>query len=166
MEATREVANQIQYLTFHVAGDEYAISILRVREIIEYDTVTRVPRTPEFMRGVINLRGSIVPVIDLAAKFGLPETSVTSRTCIIIVEVNLDGDELLIGIMTDDVSQVLDLLPSEIEPAPSFGLQIRVDYLLGIGKVDKKFVLILDIDRVLSTSQLLATTSVSAEFTQ
>ena len=154
MDSTTEAATQIQYLTFQLAGEEYAISILSVREIIDFGTVTRVPRTPQFIRGVINLRGSVVPVIDMAAKLGLPETVNTNRTCIVIVEVNLEGDRVHMGIVTDEVTQVLDLPSDEIEPPPAFGMQVNVDYLVGIGKVNKSFVLILDIDRVLSMNEL------------
>lgn len=154
MNIVEETAAQTQYLTFQLAGEEYAINILRVREIIDFGTITRVPRTPQFIRGVINLRGSVVPVIDLAAKLGLSETAVTNRTCIVIVEANLEGDRVLMGIVTDEVSQVLDLRPQDIEPPPDFGTQVSIDYLIGIGKVDMKFVLILDIDRVLSMNEL------------
>ena len=162
MDSTSEAVTQIQYLTFQLSGEEYAISILSVREIIDFGTVTRVPRTPQFIRGVINLRGSVVPVIDLASKLGLPETVVTNRTCIVIVEVNLEGDRVLMGIVTDEVTQVLDLPSEEIEPPPAFGMQVKVDYLLGIGKVDKSFVLILDIDRVLSMSELSSAAMLAA----
>lgn len=148
-------AEQIQqFLTFHIGGEEYAIGITRVREIIEYDTVTRVPKTLPFIRGVINLRGSVVPVIDLAVKFGLPETAVTRSTCIVILELSLNGEETTMGIMADSVSQVVDLLPGDIEKVPSFGTRVNTDYLLGMAKLSKKFALILDVDRVLSLEEL------------
>ncbi|HKC12424.1 MAG TPA: chemotaxis protein CheW, partial [Vicinamibacteria bacterium] len=107
-------AEQAQYLGFYIAGEEYAIGILRVREILEYDTVTKVPTTPPSIRGVINLRGSVVPVVDLAVKFGLPESVVSKRTCIVVVEVDLDGERAVMGVLADAVSQVIDLPASEV----------------------------------------------------
>ncbi len=157
-----EVGDQTQYLTFHLAGEEYAVTILRVKEIIEYGTVTKVPSTPPSIRGVINLRGSVVPVVDLAAKFGLPESPVTRRTCVIIIEVTLDGDRTMMGVVVDAVGQVMDLAPQDIEATPAFGTRVRLDYLLGLGKVGKRFILILDIDRVLATNELLAAAALQA----
>jgi len=139
-----------QYLSFQVAGEEFAFGILRVKEILEYDTLTRVPNAPPAVRGVINLRGAVVPVLDLAHLFGLPATAVTKRSCVIIVEVRVDEQELVMGILADAVNQVIELAPDTIEPAPAFGSRVRVEYLVGMGKLDsRKFVLILDIDRLL-----------------
>lgn len=149
-------SSQSQYLTFFLGDEEYAIGILRVKEIIQYDVLTRVPRTPSWIRGVINLRGNVVPVVDLAVKFGLAETPVTKSTCIVIAEVDMEGEPLVMGVLADAVSQVIDLLPADVEPTPSFGTRVHVDYLLGMGKLGKKFVLILDIDKVLSTEELTA----------
>jgi purine-binding chemotaxis protein CheW len=155
MSETIEANEQTQFLTFLLAEEAYAVGILRVKEIIEYDTVTRIPNVPRSVRGVINLRGSVVPVVDLAARFGLEESPVTKRTCVIIVEVEAGGRKrMVMGVMADAVSQVIDLPLSEIEPPPSFGTRIHVDYLKGIGKIGKKFVLILDLDRVLSPDAL------------
>jgi purine-binding chemotaxis protein CheW len=156
MDALQEALQETQYLTFALAGEAYALGILRVREILEYDTLTTVPQTPPCIRGVINLRGSVVPVVDLAVKFGLPPTAITKRTCIIIVEVDLEGTQTVMGVMADAVSQVMDLAPADIEAPPAFGTQVRVDYLRGMGKVGKKFVLLLDIDRVLAAAELRA----------
>jgi purine-binding chemotaxis protein CheW len=156
MDALQEALDETQYLSFALAGEEYAIGILRVREILEYDTLTVVPQTPPCIRGVINLRGSVVPVVDLAVKLGLPATPITKRTCIVIVEVDLDGTPTVMGVMADAVSQVMDLAPQDIEAPPAFGTQVRVDYLRGMGKIGKKFVLLLDIDRVLGAAELLA----------
>jgi purine-binding chemotaxis protein CheW len=153
--------DQSQYLGFQVAGEEYAVGILRVKEILEYEVVTRVPMTPPSIRGVINLRGSVVPVVDLAVKLGMPGSAVTKRTCIVIVEVKLADEAAVIGVIADSVSQVLDLPASEIQPPPSFGTRVHVDYLVGMGRADKKFVLILDIDRVLSEDELTAAAFVS-----
>ena len=162
MSAVQEVVEQTQYLTFSLVGEEYAIGILRVREILEYDTLTTVPQTPPCIRGVINLRGSVVPVVDLAVKFGLPATPITKRTCIVIVEADLDGTPTVMGVMADAVSQVMDLAPQDIEAPPAFGTRVRVDYLRGMGKVGKRFVLLLDVDRVLSAADLLAGAALQA----
>ncbi len=153
--AVKEGISQTLCLSFHVAGEEYAIGILQGKEIIEFATLTRVPKTPTSVRGVINLRGNVVPVVDLATKFGLPETRVTKRTCIIIVEVELEGERTVMGVMADAVSQVIELQPEDIEAAPTFGAGVGVDHLLGMGKMGKKLVLILDIDKVLSAEDLL-----------
>ena len=152
-----------QYLTFIVRGEEHAVPILRVREIIEFETVTHVPGTPARVRGVINLRGAILPVVDLAAKFGAERSNVTNTTCTVVVETNHRGDIIPIGVMADAVSEVVDLTAEQIEPPPSFGTHVRVDYLLGMGKLDRKLVLLLDLDRLLSPVELeLATGATEA----
>src|SRR5260221_3021106 len=160
MASQATVAEQTQYLGFVVADEEYAIGILRVREILEYDTITKVPTTPPSIRGVINLRGRVVPVVHLAVKLGLPESQVTKRTCIVVVEVDLEGERTVMGVLADAVSQVIDLPASEVEPPPSFGTRVRVDCLLGMGRAGKKFVLLLDIDKVLSAEELTAALAV------
>ena len=147
-------SEQTQYLTFHLAGEEYAVGILKVKEIIEYGTLTIVPQTPAAVRGVINLRGNVVPVVDLALKFGMPQSPLTNRTCIVIVEVDLDGEQSVIGIIADSVSQVIDLPAANILPAPAFGTKVKVDFLHGMGKAGEKFVLVLDIDKVLATEDV------------
>jgi purine-binding chemotaxis protein CheW len=154
MDTSTEVADQ-QFLSFQIAGEEYAVGILRVREIIEYGVVTRVPTTPPWVRGVLNLRGGVVPVIDLAVKFGLPPGEITARTCIVIVEVEIGGETALMGVVADAVSQVMEVQPQDVEPPPSFGTRVRLEYLKGMAKADKKFVLLLDIDRVLSSDELI-----------
>ncbi len=158
MSAGESVTGPMQYLTFRLAEEEYAIGILRVKEILQYDTLTKVPQTPPSIRGVINLRGSVVPVVDLAAKFGLPPRPVTKWTCIIIVETNLEGNPTVMGVLADAVSQVMDFAPGDIEPPPVFGTRVRVEYLQGMGKVGKRFVLLLDVDRVLSAAEILGAT--------
>jgi purine-binding chemotaxis protein CheW len=145
-----------QYLTFVTAGEEYAIRILKVKEIVEYSTITAVPNTPGWIRGVTNLRGSVVPVIDLAVKFALPASRITKFSCIIITEVMSEGEMLTLGVLADSVSQVLDLPEDDIEDPPPFGTRVKLEYLLGMGRVDRKFCLILDIDKVLSADELLA----------
>jgi purine-binding chemotaxis protein CheW len=152
MASQSTLSEQSQYLGFHIAGEEYAIGILRVREILEYDIVTRVPTTPRSIRGVINLRGSVVPVVDLAVKLGLPESVVTKRSCVVVVE----SERTVMGLLADAVTQVFDLPATEIEPPPPFGTRIRVECLLGMGRAGKKFVLLLDIDRLLSTDDVVA----------
>jgi len=148
-----ESNEQTQHLTFHLAGEEYAVGILKVKEIIEYGTLTVVPQTPPSVRGVINLRGNVVPVVDLAIKFGMAQSPITNRTCIVIVEVALDGEQAVMGVIADSVSQVIDLPADEILPPPAFGTRIKADFLHGMAKADKKFFLILDIDKVLATEE-------------
>ena len=144
-----------QYLTFLLSGEMYAIGILNIKEIIEYGSLTEVPMMPSFIRGVINLRGSVVPVVDLSARFGRNKTEVSRRTCIVIIEVqNNDESKQDIGVMVDSVSEVLEIPRSEIEPPPAFGAKIRVDFIHGMGKVAGKFVIILDADKVLSVDEL------------
>jgi purine-binding chemotaxis protein CheW len=145
-----------QYLTFFLAGEEYAISILQVTDIIECGTVTRVPGTPNWIRGVHNLRGTVVPVIDLAIKFGLLPTEVTRRTCIVIVELRADDETLIMGVMADSVHQVVDFTAEQIQPPPAFGPRVNVDCLLGMASTNGKFVLLLNIDRVFSSDEIVA----------
>ena len=153
--------DQTQYLTFNLAGEEYAVGILKVKEIIEYGMLTRVPQTPPSVRGVINLRGNVVPVVDLAIKFGMPRSPLTNRTCIVIVEVELDGEQSVIGVIADSVSQVIDLPSNDVLAPPAFGTRIKVDFLTGMGKSGNKFVLILDIEKVLSGDELKSTTALT-----
>jgi purine-binding chemotaxis protein CheW len=150
--------NIAQYLTFLTAGEEYAISIVKVSEIVEYETVTTVPGAPAWIRGVTNLRGRVVPVVDLAVKFGLPASRITKFSCIVITEVTFQGENLTMGVLADSVSQVIDLSADEIEQTPPFGTRVKTEYLLGMGALGKKFCLILDIDKVLSADELLMVT--------
>jgi purine-binding chemotaxis protein CheW len=153
----------VQYLTFLTAGEEYAISIVKVSEIVEYEAVTTVPNTPAWIRGVTNLRGRVVPVVDLAVKFGLPASRISKFTCIIITEVMFQSEQLTMGVLADSVSQVIDLSADEIEATPPFGTRVKIEYLLGMGALGKKFCLILDIDKVLSADELLAVTDSVAD---
>ena len=157
-----ESNQQTQHLTFHLAGEEYAVGILKVKEIIEYGTLTVVPQSPPSVRGVINLRGNVVPVVDLAIKFGMAQSPITNRTCIVIVEVALDGEQSVMGVIADSVSQVIDLPADEILPPPAFGTRIKADFLKGMAKADKKFFLILDIDKVLATDELSGHAAISS----
>jgi purine-binding chemotaxis protein CheW len=152
--STQAVAEHAQYLTFMLGGEVFAIGILAIKEIIEYGGLTEVPMMPESIRGVINLRGAVVPVMDLAVRFGKPAAALTKRTCIVIVEVACDGERLVMGVVVDAVNAVLDIPAAEIEPAPSFGTRIRGDFILGMGKVNGKFVILLNIDKVLSVDDI------------
>jgi purine-binding chemotaxis protein CheW len=150
----RRTAEPGQYLTFMLGGEAYAIGILAIKEIIEYHDLTEVPMMPACVRGVINLRGAVVPVVDLQARFGRKSGELTKRTCIVIVEVAAHGERQVIGVVVDAVNEVLDIEASAIEPAPSFGARIRADFIHGMGKVRGKFVILLDVDRVLSLDDL------------
>ncbi|HEX6159224.1 MAG TPA: chemotaxis protein CheW [Thermoanaerobaculia bacterium] len=145
-----------QYLTFYVAGEPYGVTILKVTEIIECVSLTHVPGVPAWIRGVLNLRGAVVPVVDLAVKFGLAQTELTRRTCVVMVEIEHDGERLVLGVMADAVDQVVELGPEQIQPPPSFGPKVRVDCIEGMGSSGSAFVVLLDIDRVLSSSEILA----------
>ncbi|MBL8485844.1 MAG: purine-binding chemotaxis protein CheW [Rhodocyclaceae bacterium] len=150
------VAEPLQYLTFTLGGEMYAVGILNVKEIIEYGTLTEIPMMPTFIRGVINLRGAVVPVIDLSARFGGQPTEVGRRTCIVIIEL-ADGESRHdMGIIVDAVSEVLEIPPAEIEPPPAFGARIRTDFIAGMGKVAGRFVVILEIRNVLSVDEMAA----------
>jgi purine-binding chemotaxis protein CheW len=152
-----------QYLTFMLAGEVFAIGILVIKEIIEYHNLTEVPMMPPSVRGVINLRGSVVPVMDLLARFGRPTSEITKRTCIVIVEVESGEERQIIGVVVDAVNEVLDILPADIEPPPAFGARIRNDFILGMGKVKGKFVILLDVNHVLSLDELGAVAAAASE---
>jgi purine-binding chemotaxis protein CheW len=152
-----------QYLTFAVGGESFAIAIASIKEIIEYRRPTDVPMMPAFMRGVINLRGRVVPVIDLSVRFGREPIQVARRTCIVILEVHQDGAAHDIGVLVDAVSAVLEIADAQIEPAPSFGANLRAEFISGLGKIGEKFVIILDIEKVLSIEELSTLTAVTAE---
>jgi purine-binding chemotaxis protein CheW len=150
-----------QYLTFLLSGEMYAVGILNVKEIIEYGQLTEIPMMPAFIRGVINLRGSVVPVIDLSARFGGHATETSRRTCIVIIELVHEEEHHDIGIVVDAVSEVLEVSSADIEPAPSFGAKIRADFIAGMGKIAGKFVIILDIQKVLSVDEIATLATVS-----
>lgn len=155
-----EDAEQQQYLTFSLGEEMFAIGILAIREIIEYGYLTEVPMVPPFIRGVINLRGSVVPVIDMAVRFGRPAGEVTKRTCVVIIETGAGatsvsgGHAQQMGIVVDAVSEVLEIPPSDIEPPPEFGARIRTDFISGMGKVNGRFVVLLDVNRILSLDEV------------
>ena len=145
---------QQQYLTFHLGEETFALGILAVKEIIEYGGLTTVPMMPACVRGVINLRGHVVPVVDLALRFGRPAIVPGRRTCIVIVEAETDGEFHDIGVIVDAVNLVLEIPPAEIEPAPAFGAKLRSDFIAGIGKVEGQFVVILHGNHVLSIEEI------------
>ena len=139
-----------QYLAFSLAGGDYAVGILKMKEILQYEDVMPVPATPPSIRGVLNLRGRVVPVVDLAVKFGAPAAAVTRRTCVLVVETVLGGVATVMGLVADAVSEVIELRDDDVEEPPAFGTRVELDYLLGMSKAGKKLVLLLDIDRVLA----------------
>lgn len=145
-----------QYLTFMLMGETYAMVIVKIKEIIEYGQLTTVPMMPDFIRGVINLRGAVVPVIDLAVRFGGKPAATTKRSCIVILEVTIeDGNRQDVGVIVDSVNEVLEIPAGEIEPAPAFGARIRTDFISGMGKINNRFVIILNTDRVLSIEEMM-----------
>jgi purine-binding chemotaxis protein CheW len=145
-----------QYLTFMLGGESFATGILAIKEIIEYGGVTTVPMMPDCVRGVINLRGAVVPVMDLSVRLGRPATAVTKRTCIVIVELAVIGERHVVGMLVDAVNAVLDIPAADIEPPPSFGAKIRSDFIAGMGKVNGRFVILLDVNSVLATEEVAA----------
>jgi purine-binding chemotaxis protein CheW len=151
-----EISETRQYLTFKLGEEVFAIDVAKVREVLEISTITKVPRTPEFMSGVINLRGNVVPVVDLRLCFEMSRTEKTVNTCIVVVEVLLEGESAVIGALADSVEEVIDLEPDQIQPAPRIGTHIQTDFIKGMGRRDAQFVMILDIDRVFSAGELSA----------
>jgi purine-binding chemotaxis protein CheW len=152
-----EASVRAQYLSFSAGGCDFALGLQRVREILPWEEATRVPSTPRSIRGVLNVRGSVVPVVDLAARLGGAEARPTRSSCILLVEATREGLPLVTGLVVDGVREVVELGAEEIEPPPSFGPQVRVDYLNGMGKVGRGFVHLLDLDRVLAAEDGTAT---------
>jgi len=148
------ITETAHYLTFELDREIFALDVATVREILDSPTITKIPQTPEYMRGVINLRGSVVPVIDLRLKFGMPEAQQTVNTCIIVVEIALEGEVVILGALADSVQEVLDLEPEQIEPAPRIGTKLNTQFIKGIGKHNEQFIMILDIDRVFNNLEL------------
>lgn len=145
-----------QFLTFVLGGEVFALGILAIKEIIEYSDLTTVPMTPQYVRGVINLRGAVVPVLDLLVRFARQPSPVTKRTCIVIVEINAGGERHDIGLVVDAVNAVLDIPAGDIEPPPGFGATVRTEYIQGMAKVNNRFVILLDVDQALAAEELLA----------
>jgi purine-binding chemotaxis protein CheW len=143
-----------KYLVFHLGKEEFGIRVLKVREIMGIQNITAVPQTPAYVKGVINLRGKVIPVVDLRLKFGLPEIEYTQRTCIIVVQVQADSHGMMMGIVVDGVAEVLNLVPGDIEDTPDFGQGVVTPYLLGMAKIKGKVKILLDIDQVLTSQEL------------
>ena len=152
--STAETVESTQYLTFKLGEEIFALDVAEVREILDFTTVTKVPQTPPFMRGVINLRGSVVPVMDLRLKFGMSATEKTVNSCIIVTEMTIETEHVVIGILADAVQEVIDLEPEQIEPAPRIGTKVSLEFILGMGKHNGSFMMILDIDRIFESSDL------------
>ncbi|HEX8012106.1 MAG TPA: chemotaxis protein CheW [Casimicrobiaceae bacterium] len=148
------VAHGRQYLTFVVTAETFGIAIASIKEIIEYRTPTEVPMLPRYMRGIINLRGRVVPVIDLAARFGRSRLEQTRRTCIVILEVIENEEQHDVGVMVDAVSAVVEIADADVEPPPLFGANLRAEFISGMGKLGEQFVILLDIGKVLSIEEL------------
>jgi purine-binding chemotaxis protein CheW len=152
--AVETITETTQYLTFKLEDELFALDIGKVREVLDFTTITKVPQTPDYMRGVINLRGSVVPVVDLRLKFGMVMAEKTVNTCVIIVEVELEGEKVVMGAMADAVQEVLDLEPDQIEPPPRIGTKLNTDFIKGMGKHAEQFIIILDIDKVFTVGEL------------
>ena len=152
-----------QYLTFQLGEEVFGLDVSNVREILEFTSVTKVPKTPEFMRGVINLRGSVVPVLDMRLKFGLSITEKTVNTCVVVVEVDFDGERTVIGALVDSVQEVFELEPGQIEPAPKIGIRLDTEFIKGMGKKDDAFIIILDIDKVFTSEELACVQATEGE---
>ena len=148
------ITQTTQYLSFKLDEEEFALDISKVREVLDFTKITKVPQAPGFMRGVINLRGSVVPVVDLNMKFGMDETKKTVNSRIIIGEIDVDGDGTVLGVLADSVHEVIELEPENIEPAPKIGTKLNTEFLRGMGKREEEFIMILDIDKVFSADEL------------
>jgi len=157
--STTEITETRQYLTFKLGDEVFATDVAKVREVLDFTSITKIPRTPDFMSGVINLRGNVVPVVDLRLCFEMSKTEKTVNTCVVVVEMLLDGEATVIGALADSVEEVIDLEPEHIEPAPKIGTKIRTDFIKGMGKRDSQFIMILDIDRIFSAEELSAVRS-------
>ncbi len=152
-----------QYLTFKLEDEVFALDIAKVREVLDFTLIAKVPQTPEFMLGVINLRGTVAPVVDMRLKFAMTRTERTVNTCIIIVEIEIDGENTVLGALVDSVEEVMDLDPGQIEPAPRIGTRLNTKFIKGMGKRDNHFIIILDIDKVFSVDELAVARDVSEE---
>jgi purine-binding chemotaxis protein CheW len=152
--STADPSGTTQYLTYKLGEEVFALDIGRVREVLDFTTITKVPRTPEFMRGVINLRGTVVPVVDLRIKFGMPKTEKTVDACVIITEVTVNGETTILGALADSVQAVMDLDADSIEPPAKIGTTVYTEFVKGMGKNNERFIIILDIDKVFSHEEL------------
>jgi purine-binding chemotaxis protein CheW len=160
--AAEGVMAATQYLTFRLGDEVFALDISKVREVLDFTTVTKVPRTPAFLRGVINLRGSVVPVADLRLKFGMTMTEKSVNTCVIIAEVEVDGEPTLLGALADSVQEVIELGSDALQPAPRIGTRLNTEFISGMGKQNDRFIIVLDIDKVFSIDELSLVHTVQA----
>ncbi len=160
------MAQNNQYLTFRLEDEQYAVSVYSVREVLEYVPITRLPQTAAYLKGVINLRGVGIPVIDLRTKFGMPEIPITKDTSIIVLDITGREGLLIIGALADSVQEVIELEASDIEPAPRFGNNLAVEYIQGIGKKDGKFIIILNMDKILNTDEVIEISQLDPRKTQ
>ena len=160
------ILDTTQYLTFKLEREVFALEISKVREVLDYTAITKVPQTPDFMLGVINLRGSAVPVVDMRVKFGMSATETTVNTCIVIVEIDLDGETTVLGALADSVQEVIDLEADQIEPPPRIGTRLKTKFIKGMGKRDSTFIIILDIDKIFSLDELAIAQEMSAQETE
>jgi purine-binding chemotaxis protein CheW len=151
---TAAITKPTKFVTYKLDKENYALDIDQVREVVDYTSITKVPQMPDFVRGVINLRGSVVPVVDLRAKFGMPPTKRTVDTRILIVEVTVDQESTILGALADAVKEVIELEPEQVDPPPKIGTRLKTDFIRGVGKRDNEFIVILDVDRVFSTDEL------------
>jgi purine-binding chemotaxis protein CheW len=152
--STSGITETRQYLTFKLGNEIFATDVAKVREVLDFTKITEIPRTPDFMSGVINLRGSVVPVVDMRLCLEMSKTERTTNTCIVVLEVLLDNESIVIGALADSVEEVIDLEPDQIRQAPKIGAKIQTDFLKGMGKRDDQFIMILDIDRVFSADEI------------
>ncbi len=148
------IAESAQYLTFKLLDENFAVDVAKVREILDYTPATKVPGTPDYMRGVINVRGNVVPVLDMRLKFGLDKTDRTVDTCIVVMEIAVDGDTAVLGALVDSVQEVFEIDPGQIEPPPRIGTRWRTEFIKGIGKRNGELIIILDIDRIFASDEV------------
>ncbi|MBP7232730.1 MAG: purine-binding chemotaxis protein CheW [Syntrophaceae bacterium] len=149
-----KITESRQYLAFKMDGEVFALDVSQVREILDYTKITKVPQTPDYMKGVINLRGAVVPVVDMRLKFNMPSQERTVNTCIIVVEVHLEEEQAVLGVLVDSVQAVFGLEPSKVEPPPRIGTKLNTDFILGMGKRGEDLVIILDVDRIFSLDEM------------
>jgi len=147
-------AENIQFLTFKLGAEVYGVDVLQVREVLDAVPVTKVPRSPEYMLGVINLRGSVVPVVDMRRKFGMASAEKNRDNCIVVMEIALEGETAVIGALADAVEEVLELSAGQIEPAPKLGTRLNTEFIRGMGKRDEQFIILLEVDRIFSADEL------------
>lgn len=153
--SSTEAIQAAQYLTYRLEDEVFAVDVAKVREILDYTPATKIPGTPDFISGIINVRGSVIPVVNMRIKFGLPNTEKTVNTCIVVMEIGNDEEKTILGALVDSVQEVFELEAAMIEPPPKMGTRLKTEYIKGIGKRNNELIIILDIDRVFSNSELM-----------